>query len=327
VVERQVQQLTRLVDDLLDVSRFNRGTINLQMEPVDMAAVVARAVEISLPLIDTHKHYLQISLPEQAVWVQGDLTRLAQVLSNLLNNAAKYTRDGGRIDLIVEPSGGQAVLWVRDSGAGIAADMLPHIFEMFTQVPGSLGRSEGGLGIGLTLVRKLVEMHGGSVEARSEGVGHGSEFVVRLPLLRETAPPAAAQAKPRRPKVPTRSVLVVDNNRDAADSLALLLRLIGQEVRTAYDGPTALDLARERPPDVVLLDIGMPGMDGLEVARRLRQDLGLKQALLVALTGYGREEDRQRSQEAGFNAHMVKPADVRALESLLASPALTGQEP
>ncbi len=328
VVERQVKQLARLVDDLLDVSRISRGKIHLQMGPVDLAAVVARALEISRSLIDAHKHSLQVSLPEQTLQVAGDPTRLAQVLSNLLNNAAKYTDEGGSIELTVEASASEAILRVRDTGLGIAADMLPQIFEMFTQVQGSVSRSDGGLGIGLTLVRSLVEMHGGSVAAHSEGHGHGSEFVVRLPLLQEAAPPAAAKAEqPKLRKVPARSVLIVDNNQDAADSLALLLHAAGQEVRTAYDGPTALDLARARPPDVVLLDIGMPGMNGLEVARRLRQDLGLKQAILVALTGYGREEDRRRSQEAGFNAHLVKPADMHALECLLACPAFTGQEP
>jgi signal transduction histidine kinase len=195
VVERQVQQLTRLVDDLLDVARFNQGKINLQMAPVDLAVVAARAVEVSRPLIDAHKHSLEVVLPAQAVRVQGDATRLAQVLSNLLNNAAKYTEVGGRIDLTVEASGGEAVLRVHDTGVGIAADMLPHIFEMFTQVQSSVSRSQGGLGIGLTLVRKLVEMHGGRVDAQSEGHGHGSEFVVRLPLLREATPPAAAQPR------------------------------------------------------------------------------------------------------------------------------------
>jgi len=327
VVERQVQQLTRLVNDLLDVSRFNRGKIDLQMEPVDLSAVVARAVEISRPLIDAHDHYLKVSLPQQPVRVEGDLTRLAQVLSNMLNNAAKYTEEGGRIDLTVESSGREAVIRVRDTGAGIAAEMLPNIFEMFAQVQGSVSRSEGGLGIGLTLVRKLVEMHGGSVAAFSDGLGHGSEFVVRLALLDDAPSLADGEAEAHRPrKIPVRNVLIVDNNQDAADSLALLLRLADQEVRTAYDGPAALDLARAWPPDVVLLDIGMPGMDGLEVARRLRHDLGLKQALLVALTGYGGEDDRRRSREAGFDAHLVKPADVRALRGLLARPAFTGQE-
>jgi PAS domain S-box-containing protein len=327
VAERQVQQLTRLVDDLLDVSRISRGQINLQMEPVDMAAVVARAVEISRPLIDARKHSLELSLPEQAVRVKGDLIRLAQVLSNLLNNAAKYTPEGGCIALSVESTAGEAVLRVRDTGVGIASDMLSHIFEMFTQVQASLDRSEGGLGIGLSLVRSLVEMHDGTVAAHSEGHGHGSEFVVRLPRLPEAALPTAPEAEQARPReVPARDVLIVDNSQVAAESLALLLRLAGQEVRTAYDGPAALDLARARPPDVVLLDIGMPGMDGLEVARRLRQELRMKQPLLVALTGYGGEDDRRRSQEAGFDAHMVKPVDMRALERLLASPAFTAAE-
>jgi CheY-like chemotaxis protein len=325
VIERQVRQLTRRVDVLLDVARISRGKINLRMEPVDLAAVVACAVEISRPLIDARKHDLKVSLPEQAVRVAGDLTRLAQVLSNLLNNAAKYTDDGGYIELIVEPNGGEAVLQVRDTGVGIAGDMLSHIFEMFAQVQGSVSRSESGLGIGLTLVRSLVEMHGGSVAAHSKGHGQGSEFVVRLPLWREADAPAAAGTEEPRPRnLLGRSVLIVDNNRDAADSLALLLRLAGHEVRTAYDGPAALDLARVWPPDVVLLDIGMPGMDGLEVARRLRQDLGLKQALLVALTGYGQDEDRRRSQEAGFNAHLVKPVDVCDLEGPLARPVFSG---
>jgi CheY-like chemotaxis protein len=209
---------------------------------------------------------------------------------------------------------------VRDTGVGIAADMLSPIFEMFTQVQGSVGRSEGGLGIGLTLVRSLVEMHGGSVAAHSKGSGHGSEFVVRLPLLREAAPPAVAEAEQGRSrKVPARSVLIVDDNQDAADSLALLLNLSGQEVRTAYNGPAALDLARARPPDVVLLDIGMPGMNGLEVARRIRKDLGLKQALLIALTGYGQEDDRRQSQEAGFDGHLVKPVDFAKVQQILAT--------
>ncbi len=327
VVERQVQQLTRLVDDLLDVSRITRGKINLQMGPVDLAAAVASAIEISRPLIDARKHRLEVSLPEQAVRVEADSTRLGQVLSNLLNNAAKYTEEGGRIDLTVESSGDEAVLRVRDRGVGIAADMLPRIFEMFIQVQGSVSRSEGGLGIGLTLVRKLVEMHGGSVEVHSEGLGRGSEFVVRLPLLRAVALPVVAEVEQPWPlKVPARSVLIVDDNQDAATCLALLLRTAGHEVRTAFDGLAALDLAQERPPDVVLLDIGMPGMDGLEVVRRLRQDLGLKQALLVALTGYGQEEDRRRSHEAGFDVHLVKPVDLNDIKDLLARPALSGQE-
>jgi PAS domain S-box-containing protein len=328
VIERQVEQLSRLVDDLLDVSRISRGKINLRMEQLDLAAVVARGVEVSRPLIDARKHSLDVSLPKQTLLVAGDAMRLVQMLSNLLNNAAQYTPEGGRIDLTVEPSGGEALLRVRDTGVGIAAAMLSRIFDMFTQVQASGSRSESGLGLGLTLVRSLVELHGGSVTAHSQGAGHGSEFVVRLPLLREPASPAAVPTEQQLPrKRPVRDVLIVDNNQDAADTLAFLLRRAGQVVRTAYDGSAALELARARPPDVVVLDIGMPGMDGLEVARRLRQDLGLDQALLVALTGYGHDEDRRRSLEAGFNAHLVKPTDVHALERLLARSVLTGQEP
>jgi PAS domain S-box-containing protein len=319
VAERQVQQLTRLVDDLLDIARVNQGKINLQLAPLDMAAVVARAVEISLPLIDAHKHQLGISLPAQAVQVEGDLTRLAQVASNMLNNAAKYTNEGGRIDLDVDCSGCEAILRVRDTGVGIAAEMLPHVFEMFTQAEGSASHAEGGLGIGLTVVRSLVEMHGGSVAVHSAGLGHGSEFVVRLPILRPAAAPFVAAVVDKGPgKEPARSVLIVDDSEDAAETLALLLRRRGHEVRTAHDGPSTLQLVRARPPDVVLLDLGMPGMDGLEVARRLRQDLGQKQALLVALTGYSTDDDRRRAEEAGFDAHLVKPVDLDALEGVLA---------
>jgi PAS domain S-box-containing protein len=329
VVERQVQQLTRLVDDLLDVARISRGKINLLLEPVDLAASVARAVEISRPLIDARKHQLEISLPQQIVRVAGDSTRLVQVLSNLLNNAAKYTEEGGRIDLVVEQLGEQAVLRVRDNGVGIAPDMLASIFELFTQVKSSASHAEGGLGIGLTLVRSLVEMLGGSVQATSEGLGRGSEFVVRLPLVRE--PLAPAPQLPHERELTTQAsrqiILIVDDNWDAAEMLAMLLRLKGHEVRTVYDGPAALDAVRARRPDVVLCDIGMPGMDGLEVARRLRQDPSLKPALLVALTGYGGQEDQRLSKEAGFNAHLVKPTDMRALECLLARPAFAGQEP
>jgi signal transduction histidine kinase/ActR/RegA family two-component response regulator len=325
VIDRQVQQLTRLVDDLLDLSRVSRGKIDLQLEPVALADVVARAVEISRPLIDARKHHLEVSLPEEAVQVEGDPARLAQVVSNLLNNAAKYTEEGGRVWLTVELANElpqrprEVLLRVRDTGVGVAADMLPNIFQMFTQVRGSVSRSEGGLGIGLSLVRSLVELHHGSVTALSDGLGRGSEFIVRLPLLEAPAPiPDAGKQPTRIRKASPRRILVVDDNRDAADTLALLLRMNGHEVHTAYDGPTALDVARAQPPDVVLLDIGLPGASGLEVARRMRQDLGLNDALLVALTGYGQDEDRRRSEEAGFNAHLVKPVDLDALHDLLA---------
>ncbi len=319
VVERQVQHLVRLVDDLLDVSRISRGKIALRLEPVDLASVVARAIEISRPLIDARKHQLEVALPGTALRVEADATRLAQVVSNLLNNAAKYTEEGGRIHLSVEQVAREAVLRVRDTGVGIPADMLTSVFELFTQVKSSLSRSQGGLGIGLTLVRSLVDMHGGKVQAMSDGLGQGSEFVVRLPLVpAPLAPtPALPDERERRTRVTPQRILVVDDNADAAEMLAMLLRQRGHEVRTACNGPDALEAVRARPPDVVLCDLGMPGMDGLEVACRLCQDFGTQRPRLVALTGYGGEEDRRRSREAGFDAHLVKPVDVGDLEPLL----------
>ena len=321
MVERQVQQLTRLVDDLLDVSRVGHGKINLQMKTVDLRAVAALAIEISRPLIDARKHVLKVSLPRQAVEVEGDPGRLAQVVTNLLNNSAKYSEDGGRIELIVEAIGNQAVLRVRDTGLGIEPAMLPRIFDLFAQVKGSSSRFDDGLGIGLALVRNMTELHGGCVQAASAGLGHGTEFVVRLPLLRTL--PAGYSAVEQIPRsamnAPARRILLVDDNRDAADSMAILLRLAGHEVRTAYDGETALTLARLQPPEVVICDISMPGMCGLELARRLREDLGLRDCLLVALSGYAQEEDRHRSQEAGFNAHFTKPVSLASLKALLAS--------
>jgi PAS domain S-box-containing protein len=332
VIDRQVQQLTRLVDDLMDVSRITRGKIHLRLEPVDLAAVVARAVEISRPLLDARRHQLNVALLSQAVWVEGDPTRLAQILSNLLNNAAKYTDEGGRIELAVEkvpaPLGaaaagrGEVLIRVRDTGLGIAPEMLPNVFDLYTQIDRTLDHSQGGLGLGLTLVRRLAEMHGGSVAAFSDGPGRGSEFVVRLPLLTETSAARTTEVniKQALEKVPARRILVVDDSHDAADSLTQLLRLYGHEVYTAHAGPAALEAARAHPPDVALLDISLPGMDGLELARCLRQNLGLTQALLVAVTGYGGEEDRRRSREAGFNAHLVKPVDLSVLHTLLAQP-------
>ncbi len=322
MIERQIHQLNRLVDDLIDVSRVGHGKINLQMKPVDLKVVVALAVEMSRPLIDKRKHVLEISLPRRAVKVAGDAGRLAQVVSNLLNNSAKYSEDGSRIELTVEADGDQAILRVRDTGIGIDPAMLPTIFDLFTQANGSTSRSGEGLGIGLALVRNLIELHDGSVQAASAGLGHGAEFVVRLPLLsRLPAEYPAAQAKQRPARIaPGRRILLVDDNRDAIDSMSLLLRLAGYEVRTAYDGWTALALARLHPPDVVICDISMPGMDGLDLARHLRQELGLRDTLLVALSGLGQEADCHRSQEAGFNAFLAKPVHLDLLKALLAGP-------
>ncbi len=320
VIERQVGQMARLVDDLLDVSRISRGKITLNLEVVELADVIARAVETSRPHVDARRQKLTVALPPGPVRLRADLTRLAQVVSNLLNNAAKFTGAGGHIGLTVEAGPGQVAIRVRDDGVGMTADLLPRVFDLFTQGDRSLARSEGGLGIGLTLVKNLVEIHGGTVEAHSDGPGKGSEFVVQLPALPEGAGPVAAGGKgpPERRASPRRRVLVVDDNTDSADSLAVLLKVAGHEVRTAYEGPAALRAAAAFRPEVVLLDIGLPRMDGYAVARRLREEVGLK-AALVALTGYGQDEDRCRSQEAGFDAHLVKPVEPAELLALVAT--------
>jgi PAS domain S-box-containing protein len=320
MMERQVRQMTRLVDDLLDVSRITRGKIVLRKERLDLAEVVVSALEASRPLIEAERHELTVTPSERPLFVEGDRARLAQVLSNLLTNAAKYTPEGGHIWLAVERRGPEAELRVRDNGVGIPAEMLSRVFEMFAQVERHLGRAQGGLGIGLTLVRSLVEMHGGTVRAYSGGPGQGSEFVVRLPLAADHPAGEAGAEAEAEPAAATRGrILVVDDSVDSAESLALMLKLSGNEVRTAYDGPGALATAATFAPDVVLLDIGMPGMDGYEVARRLRQQPTLRNALLIAQTGWGQEEDRRRSKEAGFDHHFTKPVDPATLEALLAA--------
>jgi PAS domain S-box-containing protein len=327
VVDRQVSHLTRLVDDLLDVSRIASGKITLQREPLDVAQVVSGAVESSQPLIDSHRHTLEIRLSDEPLRIEGDLTRLSQVLMNLLNNAAQYTPEGGGIRLTVERDGEEAVIRIRDTGIGIPADLLPKVFELFMQGDRSLDRAQGGLGIGLTLVYRLVTLHGGSVEAASEGSGLGSEFIIRLPLLEvpAPAPPRPAQRQERRAES-SRRVLVVDDNRDAAETLELLLQLWGHEVQSAYDGGEALSRFQEFQPDVVLLDIGLPGMNGYEVARQIRslpESLaGYRDVMLVAVTGYGHESDRLQSQEAGFDQHLVKPVQSEILRDLIASAPL-----
>jgi signal transduction histidine kinase/DNA-binding response OmpR family regulator len=318
IIDRQLLQLVRLVDDLLDVSRITRGKIILQLEPLDAAAVVARAVETSRPFLDARGQFLTVEMPQETVHIRGDETRLAQVLSNLLNNAAKFTPEGGKISITLERAGDEAIFHVRDTGIGIPAEMLSTIFDLFTQVDRSLDRSQGGLGIGLTLVRRLVEMHGGSVEAHSAGLNQGSEFVVRLPVLIEEQTPSVTGNGSVPPRLigPSQRVLIVDDNVDSAESLAVLLRQNGHEVRTTHDGPSALDLTTSYQPEVVLLDIGLPGMDGYEVARRLKQQPGMQTVSLAAVTGYGQEEDRRRAREAGFDYHLVKPVDLAALQEV-----------
>src|SRR5581483_5397086 len=308
MMERQVQHLVRLVDDLLDVSRVMRGKIELRRERVELATVVARAVETVQPLVDAQGHDLSVRISSQSLLLDADPVRLAQVVGNLLTNAAKYTEPGGRIWLTAERDGDMAALRVRDNGIGIAPYMLPRIFELFVQVDHASTKAQGGLGIGLTLVKNLVEMHNGIVQARSEGLGKGCEFVVRLPLVAQAlGQDHGSEAGTQADQLPPRSgkrLLVVDDNKDAADSLAMLLRLQGHEVRVAYSGMAALEMTKTYTPDVVFLDIGMPGMDGYEVARRLRQTPGLGNVMLAALTGWGQKEDRRRTAEAGFDHHL-----------------------
>jgi signal transduction histidine kinase len=321
VVERQVKHLTRLVDDLLDVSRITRGNINLSREPVSVATIVARAIETIQPLIAEQRHELAVEMSDELLEVEGDLTRLTQVLGNLLNNAAKYTDPGGSILVSASRTGMDVDIRVRDNGIGIPPALLPRLFQLFTQVDAAAHRAQGGLGIGLALVRQLVQMHGGSVTAYSDGPGQGSEFLIRLPL-RVQRTRDAMQSAPAKPdgmngKKSGHRILLADDNRDALDSLATLLQCDGHEVHTAGDGAEALEVAAQCRPDVVLLDIGMPKLDGYEVARRIRAEPWGKATVLIALTGWGQDEDRRRSREVGFDSHLVKPLDPDALSNLL----------
>lgn len=319
VIARQVTVMVRLIDDLLDVSRISRNKLDIRKQRVDLAAVVESAVESSRPLIQQCGHELTVRLSPQPIHLDADPIRLAQVFLNLLNNAAKYTKRGGHIWLTTEREGSDAVIRVRDNGIGIPADMLARIFDMFAQVDRSLERSQGGLGIGLTLVRRLTEMHDGSIEAHSNGPDEGSEFVVRLPIFSPRQhEPSPRSDVPQPTGLSECRILVVDDNRDSADSLGMLLRLMGNDIRTAHDGLEAVELAETFHPELVLLDIGLPKLNGYEVARRIRRHPGGRDVILVALTGWGQEEDRRRSQEAGFNFHIVKPVELVALEKLLA---------
>lgn len=318
-IDRQITHMQRMIDDLLDISRVTRNRLELRKQRVELSAVLDPAIESSRPGADAAQQQLNVVLPPQPVYLFGDPVRLAQAFGNLVNNACKYTDRGGRIDVRATVEGSCLVLSVRDTGMGIPADMLPRIFDMFTQVNRTLERSQGGLGIGLSLVKQLVEMHGGTVEAHSEGIGQGSEFVVRLPVLTDVRARTPAKATRGLPPSGRQRVLVVDDNRDSADSLALLLRLAGHETTVAYDGPAAVDAVDAFAPDLVLLDIGLPGLNGMDACRRMRAAPGGGRLRIVALTGYGREDDRQRSREAGFDAHLVKPVDQDALLQLLAS--------
>jgi signal transduction histidine kinase/ActR/RegA family two-component response regulator len=318
IMERQLQQLVRMVDDLLDVSRISRNKLVLRKERVAVETVVQNAVEASRPLIEAGGHRLTVSLPKQPLFLEADPARLTQAFLNLLNNAAKYTPQGGQIAVVAEREGSDVVITVADTGIGISTHMLPRIFELFTQVDGALDRAQGGLGIGLSLVKWLVEMHGGSIAAASDGPGLGSRFIVRLPVVVGIAPEAQHEAKREAPAAtPHRRILVADDRHDVAESLALMLRSMGHEVRTAYDGQQALDLAAAWRPDAIVLDIGMPKLNGYAVAEQIRQQDWGRDTILVAVTGWGQDEDKRKSKDAGFDYHLVKPVEPSALEALL----------
>jgi signal transduction histidine kinase/CheY-like chemotaxis protein len=322
VIDRQTQQMSRLIDDLLDIARITSNKLELRRQRIEVTEVLDAAVETSRPLIDQFGHTLIVAAPTESIQIDGDLVRLAQVISNLLNNAAKYTEPGGRIWLTAARADNRVVIKVRDNGTGISPELMPHIFEMFAQAERAAIKSPGGLGIGLTLVKRLVEMHGGTIAARSDGPGKGSEFVIVVPIITSAPLPSAVGVKSKlklasaRPE-PIR-ILVVDDNHASADSLGLLLKLFGNEVRIAHDGLAAVEAAREFEPRVVLLDIGLPKLNGYETAQEIRQQPWASQAVLIALTGWGRDVDRERSRQAGFDHHLVKPLDPDVLTQLLA---------
>ncbi len=319
IMERQVNHMVRLVDDLMDVSRITRGKIELRKEPVELSTIIAAAVETSRPLIDSARHQLTVSVPSEQLCLDVDAVRMAQVFANLLNNAAKYTDAGGHIRIEGRREGGSAIVTVSDDGVGIPAHALPRVFDMFSQVDARDARSKSGLGIGLTLARTLVQLHGGSITAASEGEGRGSRFVVRLPLVHASRLKRAARSAALPGNCALHRILVVDDNRDAADTLGALLEMLGAEAHVVYDGKSALAAIDAFHPNVVVLDLGMPEMDGFEVARRIRARPDSNATALIALTGWGQEKDRHRTKAAGFNHHLVKPVDPNAMQAVLAA--------
>ncbi|HEX5106272.1 MAG TPA: ATP-binding protein, partial [Pirellulaceae bacterium] len=319
-MDRQVSHMERLIDDLMDISRITRNRLELRCHRVELATIIGNAVEVSRPLTESFGHTLAVNLPEEPIYLHADPVRLSQVLGNLLSNACKYTPAGGRICLTVERRGQDARIAVSDNGMGISADMLPRIFEMFTQANRASDRAPAGLGIGLTLVKQLVEMHGGSVEAQSAGEGQGSTFVVTLPLLAghlEVEPPREPAPAAGMDGAATRRVLVVDDNQDGANSLAVLLRLSGHEVQVAHDGLQAVETAGDYRPEIIFLDIGLPKLNGYDVCRQIRGKPWGKEIVIVALTGWGQDGDRRKSQEAGFDQHLIKPVHPDALMRVL----------
>lgn len=320
VIDRQVQHMSLLLDDLLDISRVTRGTLALRMQPTDLASVIDTAVETARPMIDSKRHVLSIDVPPEPIQFTADPLRVAQVLSNLLTNAAKYTDPEGQIRVTARREANDVVIRVKDSGIGISAVALPRVFNMFSQVHSTTDRSEGGLGIGLALAQGLIELHGGTIEASSTGLGFGSEFTVRLPRRAVTETPGPANNSTANPSItPRRRILIADDNRDSAETLAALLRLEGHEVTSVHDGPVALSVFNQIKPDVALLDIGMPGLTGYEVARKMRQTSAGASLKLIAITGWGQDIDKERAHAAGFDHHLTKPVDPQRLAELLRS--------
>jgi signal transduction histidine kinase/ActR/RegA family two-component response regulator len=320
IIERQVKQMVRLVDDLLDLTRIVRGKLELRRTILDVREAVAQAVQTVRPALEAQAHQLSVEVPDEPLYLQADETRIVQVLVNLLSNAAKYTERGGKIVVSVACEDDEVVLRVRDNGVGIEAEMLSRIFDLFTQIGRSLHRSQGGLGLGLTLVRQLVELHGGRVSVHSEGPGKGSEFVVRLPIAAPPPPPVSPGEPPQSAVAPSRAtthhILIIEDNTDARETLTLLLQMLGHRVESAATGPDGITRALASRPQVVLIDLGLPGLDGYEVARQVRAALGQK-ARLVALTGYAQEEDRRRTRDAGFDAHLPKPVELEELNRVM----------
>ncbi len=325
IIERQVGHLTHLVQDMLDVSRITTGKVQLRRKRISWQEIVERAVETANPLLDRHDHGLTVSVPHDPIWLHADATRMEQVVVNLLTNAAKYSNADGRIWLTVELQDDWSLLRVRDQGVGIAPELLPHVFDLFTQAERSLDRSQGGLGIGLYVVQRLVEMHGGTVHVSSV-LGQGSEFEVRLPIQQPRSLSATPEHDLEAPPTDVCRVLVVDDDEDTAEGMAELLKASGHDVRMAYDGPAAIDAALAFRPHVVLMDIGLPMLNGYETAERMRQQAELRDVVLVAVTGYGQDKDRERTQRAGFNHHLVKPADFREVQKVLATARAPGSK-
>lgn len=317
MMDRQLTHLVRLIDDLLDVSRVSQGKIDLRLQRITLQSALQSAIETSSPLIEAAHHRLSLDLPEEPLWLHADLTRISQVISNLVNNAAKYTPDSGRIDLALRRDGGDAVISVTDNGLGIPPDMLPKVFDLFTQVDRNLERSKGGLGIGLALVQRLVRMHGGTIEAKSAGLDKGSTFTVRLPLSSAAPAETAAETGENAAVGRALQVLIVDDNIDSAKTTGWMTEMLGHRPRLAADGIAALAAAKELRPDVIILDIGLPGMNGYDVCRALRTDAALKNAVLIAQTGWGQEKDRKEAFDAGFDYHLVKPVNFKEFSGLL----------